>query len=162
MKFIGITGYSGAGKTTLILKLIPALKAKGYKVSTLKHAHHLFDVDVEGKDSYEHRKYGASEVLISSSKRLALMSEHAVEPPLSDLLKKLSPVDFVLIEGFKKEHHPKLIVHREANNKPPLWNELSNVKAVISDIKTDFMGDTVHIDDIEAITKLVEKYAETL
>jgi molybdopterin-guanine dinucleotide biosynthesis adapter protein len=163
VKIIGITGYSGAGKTTLLLKLIPALMREGFSVSTLKHAHHAFDVDVVGKDSYEHRAAGASEVLISSKNRFALMGEWRgePEPPLYALLEKLKPVDFVLVEGFKTEHHPKLIIHRVANEKPPLWADLTHVKALITDDKsTDFAGDIAHIDDLPAIIALVKQHAE--
>jgi molybdopterin-guanine dinucleotide biosynthesis protein B len=165
MRVIGLAGYSGAGKTTLLLKLIPALIDEGFTVSTLKHAHHAFDVDVAGKDSYEHRAAGASEVLISSKNRFALMSEFRgqQEPSLSMLLLKLKPVDFVIIEGFKNEDHPKLVIHRLANGKSSLWNELSQVKGVITDDKAcDFAGDISDINDMKKIILLVKKHSETL
>jgi molybdopterin-guanine dinucleotide biosynthesis adapter protein len=122
MRIIGLTGWSGAGKTTLILKLIPLLTSQGLKVSTLKHAHHMFDVDTPGKDSYEHRASGATEVLIASENRFALMHELRgnPEPKLETLLSKLSSVDLVLIEGFKRAPHPKIEVFRKANDKAPL------------------------------------------
>lgn len=161
MRLIGLSGWSGAGKTTLLLKLIPALKQRGFSVSTIKHAHHAFEVDTPGKDSYEHRKAGAAEVLISSTVRFALMSDYQEsELPLAVLLKKLTPVDFVVVEGFKKDVHPKLILERKANNKQCLWLEVPNVKAVISDFDTGFKGDLAHIDDIEMIISLILKYAE--
>src|SRR5579875_1460568 len=105
MKLIGFAGWSGAGKTTLLCKLIPELKARGLSVSTIKHAHHAFDVDSPGKDSYEHRQAGAQEVLITSATRFALMHElrGAPEPPLHELLARLAPVDLVLVEGFKRD-----------------------------------------------------------
>jgi molybdopterin-guanine dinucleotide biosynthesis adapter protein len=135
MRIIGITGWSGSGKTTLILKLVPLLKAKGLSVSTLKHAHHMFDVDRPGKDSHEHRAAGAQEVLIASANRFALMHElrGAPEPTLPVLLQRLSPVDLVLIEGYKQAAHPKLEVSRQANGKPFLFADIPNVRAVISD-----------------------------
>ncbi len=135
MRIFGITGWSGAGKTTLILKLIPLLTAKGLSVSTLKHAHHMFDVDTPGKDSYEHRAAGATEVLIASENRFAIMHElrGAPEPPLEVLLSKLSAVDLVLIEGFKRAPHPKIEVYRSANGKPPLHPGNASIVAIASD-----------------------------
>src|SRR5690348_12632939 len=123
MKVIGFAGWSGAGKTTLLTRLIPHLIAKGLRVSTLKHAHHEFDVDVPGKDSWRHREAGAAEVLVSSGKRWALMHElrGADEPKLPELLARMSPVDLVIVEGFKRELHPKIEVYRAANGKPPLF-----------------------------------------
>ena len=114
MKVIGIAGWSGAGKTTLLTRVIPLLAARGWRVSTIKHAHHQFDVDQPGKDSHTHRQAGATEVLVSSANRFALMHELRGEPELSlgALLEKLAPVDLVLVEGFKREAHPKLEVYR--------------------------------------------------
>lgn len=135
MKVLGISGWSGAGKTTLLAALIPLLTARGITVSTIKHAHHDFDVDRPGKDSYRHREAGASEVLISSAKRYAIMHEHrgAPEPTLEDLLTRLNPVDLVLVEGFKKSSHAKIEVWRAAVGKPLLQAEDSSVIAVASD-----------------------------
>ncbi|MFM9973689.1 MAG: molybdopterin-guanine dinucleotide biosynthesis protein B [Beijerinckiaceae bacterium] len=135
MRIIGITGWSGAGKTTLILKLIPLLTAQGLRVSTLKHAHHMFDVDTPGKDSYEHRAAGATEVLIASENRFAIMHElrGRPEPPLEVLIGKLSAVDLVLVEGFKRAPHPKIEVFRQANGKEPLHPEVPSILAVASD-----------------------------
>src|SRR3954452_15682964 len=112
MRVIGLAGWSGAGKTTLMVRLIPRLVARGVTVSTLKHAHHQFDVDQPGKDSHSHRIAGATEVLVGSSSRWALVHElrDVAEPSLRDLLRHLSPVDLVLIEGYKRETHPKLEV----------------------------------------------------
>lgn len=161
MKIIGLTGWSGAGKTTLILKLIPALQQRGFSVSTLKHAHHNFDVDVKGKDSYEHRVAGAQEVLVASKKRFALMRElrGEVEPSLKSLLTMLSPVDFVLVEGFKHEVHRKLAVHRVENNKPPIWDEITHVVGKISDMPAD---NALHLDNIPAIIAVILQEAEPL
>ena len=116
MKVIGLAGWSGAGKTTLLARLIPHFIAEGLRVSVIKHAHHSFDVDVPGKDSWVHRQSGAAEVLVSSGLRWALMHElrGAGEPRLPELLAKMSPVDLVVVEGFKSEPHRKIEVHRAA------------------------------------------------
>src|SRR3984885_8146483 len=113
-KVLGLVGWSGSGKTTLIIKLIPELKRRGLKVATLKHAHHNFDVDQSGKDSYEHRKAGACEVIVSSARRWVQMHEvgAGTEATLAQLLARLSPCDLVLVEGFKTDRHPKLEVFR--------------------------------------------------
>jgi len=135
MKIFGLAGWSGSGKTTLVVKLIPELVRRGITVSTLKHAHHEFDVDRPGKDSYEHRAAGASEVLISSANRFALMHElrGAPEPTVEELVARLSPVDLVLIEGYKAHAHDKLEIHRPALGKPLLAAEDRRVIAVASD-----------------------------
>lgn len=135
MKILGIAGWSGSGKTTLLAEVIPLLTAQGLRVSTIKHAHHDFDIDRPGKDSYRHREAGATEVLVSSAKRFALMHEHRgdAEPTLQELLAKLTPVDLVLVEGFKREAHPKIEVWRRSVGKPMLSTEDRNVIAVASD-----------------------------
>ena len=117
MKVIGLAGWSGAGKTTLLTRTIPLLNAQGVRVSVVKHAHHKFDVDVPGKDSWRHREAGAQEVLVSSGTRWALMHElrGAPEPGLDDLLAKMSPVDLVVVEGYKAGPHRRIEVHRAAN-----------------------------------------------
>ena len=127
MRIIGLAGWSGSGKTTLLTKVIPCLVARGLKVSTLKHAHHDFDLDQPGKDSHSHRMAGATEVLVGSSVRFALVHElrGEAEPALGALLRKLSPVDLVLVEGYKREPHPKLEVHRAAVGKPLIQPERS-------------------------------------
>ena len=123
MRVIGFAGWSGAGKTTLIVRLIPELNRRGFSVSTIKHAHHNFDLDQPGKDSYEHRAAGAEEVLVASANRVALMRElrGAPEPSLAELLRLLKNVDLVLVEGFKRDPLPKIEVFRAANGKPPLY-----------------------------------------
>lgn len=135
MKVFGFAGWSGSGKTTLLCKLIPELVSRGLKVSTLKHAHHNFDVDKPGKDSYEHRQAGASEVMISSGNRWALMHElrGAEEPKVEELVGRMSPVDLLLIEGFKKSAHPKLEIHRPSVNKPLLHPDDPHIVAVACD-----------------------------
>jgi molybdopterin-guanine dinucleotide biosynthesis protein B len=135
MKVLGIAGYSGSGKTTLIERVIPLLVAEGLRVSLIKHAHHEFDVDQPGKDSYRHRHAGCTEVLISSSKRWALMHElrGAVEPPLQEQLKQFSPCDLVIVEGYKSEPIPKIEVHRRASHAPLLYPDDPHVVAVATD-----------------------------
>lgn len=163
MRIIGLAGWSGAGKTTLVSRLIPALIARGTSVSTVKHAHHRFDIDQPGKDSYAHRMAGSTEVLVSSANRFALIHElrGAPEWRLADLLGKLSPVDLVLVEGFKRENHPKIEVFRAANGKPPLHPEDAMIRAIATDVA--FAGVTlpqVGLDDIEAIAALVLELAQ--
>jgi molybdopterin-guanine dinucleotide biosynthesis adapter protein len=162
MRIIGIAGWSGAGKTTLILKLIPLLTARGLKVSTLKHAHHMFDVDQPGKDSHSHRMAGATEVLIASENRFALMHElrGAPEPPLEVLLTKLSSVDIVLVEGFKRGPHPKIEVFRLANGKPPMHPANPSVRAIASDQRfPDAPCPVIPLDDAQAIAEAALAHA---
>lgn len=166
MRVIGLAGWSGAGKTTLIVKLLPALKKRGFTVSTLKHAHHTFDVDQPGKDSFRHREAGAEEVLIVSPTRFALMHEFrgGPEPSLATLIGKMEPVDFLVIEGFKQEAHAKIEVHRAGNDKPFLFPGDPRIKAIASDtpgadaILASHLPNA-HLDDVEAIADLVEKFA---
>ena len=134
MTLLGITGWSGSGKTTLLTALIPLLRAAGLTVSTVKHAHHDFDLDQPGKDSWRHRAAGAQEVLIAAGRRWALLHEnHGAEPDLADLVARLAPVDLVLVEGYKASPHPKLEVHRPALGKPPLWPGRPDIVAVAAD-----------------------------
>ncbi len=135
----GLAGWSGSGKTTLMRALIPALTGRGLSVSTVKHAHHAFEVDKPGKDSYEHRTAGATEVLVASAERWALMHElrGAPEPTTDELIELMTPVDIVLIEGFKQEHHDKLEVHRQTLGKPLLCPDDPHIVAVASDAALD-------------------------
>jgi molybdopterin-guanine dinucleotide biosynthesis protein B len=144
MRVLGFAGWSGSGKTTLIVKLIPALIARGLSVSTLKHAHHSLEIDKPGKDSYLHREAGAREVLVASANRWALMHElrDQDEPRLLDLLPKLSQVDLVIVEGFKREAHAKIEVHRAETGKPFLFPEDRNIVAVVSDTPPRFPEQT--------------------
>ena len=157
MRVIGLAGWSGAGKTTLLTRLIPHLREAGLRISVIKHAHHQFDVDVPGKDSYRHREAGASEVLVSSENRWALMHElrGGGEPALPELLWKLSPVDLVIVEGFKREPHRKIEVHRAANGKPLLFPDDPAIVAVAADTRVETRLPTVHLDDIAGIAKIV-------
>ena len=158
MRIIGLAGWSGSGKTTLVTKLIPRLLARGLRVSTLKHAHHGFDLDQPGKDSFMHRAAGATEVIISSAKRWAILHELREEPEwdLSALVAKMSPVDLVLVEGFKRDAFPKLEIHRAANGKPLLHPDDPHIVAVACDSAVpDTKVPVVDLNDIEAIADLL-------
>jgi molybdopterin-guanine dinucleotide biosynthesis protein B len=161
MKIIGLAGWSGAGKTTLLTRLIPHFNAQRLRVSVIKHAHHHFDVDVPGKDSWRHREAGAAEVLVSSEKRWALMHElrGASEPRLPELLEKLSPVDLVVVEGFKREPHRKIEVHRAANGKALLFPDDPGIVGIATDIAVETRLPTVHLDDIPAVAALLLRAA---
>ena len=162
MRVIGLAGWSGSGKTTLLKKLIPVLIARGRSVSTVKHAHHDFDIDKPGKDSYEHRLAGAREVLVSSARRWALMHEsrNEAEQTLGELVAHLAPVDFVIVEGFKTERHPKIEVHRSDVGKPLLYADDPNILAIASDAPPKGARvPTVDLNDIEAIANLVDRFA---
>jgi molybdopterin-guanine dinucleotide biosynthesis adapter protein len=162
MRVIGIAGWSGAGKTTLLAKLIPRLTARGVRVSTVKHAHHAFDVDQPGKDSHTHRMAGATEVVVSSANRWALVHElrGCAEPSLPDLLAKLAPVDLVIVEGFKHGAHPKLEVYRAGLGKPPLHSDDPHIVAVASDAPVATAGvPVVHLDDVDAVADLMLAHA---
>ncbi len=131
---LGLLGWSGSGKTHLLTRLLPIFIARGLVVSTIKHAHHGFDLDQPGKDSHQHRTAGAREVLIASGKRWALMHElDGPEPELSELLTHLSPCDLVLVEGFKASPHPKIEVFRQGQDRPPFWPGRPDVVAVATD-----------------------------
>lgn len=158
MKIFGLAGWSGAGKTTLVVRLLPELIGRGLSVSTLKHAHHSFDVDQPGKDSHAHRAAGAVEVMVASAHRWALMHEHrgASEPTVADLLRHMTPVDLVLIEGFKREVHDKLEIHRRANGKPFLYPEDPHIVAVASDVALpETRLPRLDLDDAAAIADFI-------
>jgi molybdopterin-guanine dinucleotide biosynthesis protein B len=162
MRIIGLAGWSGSGKTTLITKLIPRLLARGLRVSTLKHAHHGFDLDKPGKDSFVHRVAGATEVIISSARRWAILHELREEPEwdMADLVAKMSPVDLVLVEGFKRDAFPKLEVHRAENGKPLLHPEDSYIVAVACDTALPAARvPVVDLNDIDAIADLLLTHA---
>lgn len=161
MRLIGLAGWSGAGKTTLLSRLIPELIRRGVTVSTIKHAHHAFDIDQPGKDSHVHREAGARQVLVASERRWALMTEHrgAPEPPLESLLAQLAPVDLVIVEGFKRAPHPKLEVHRAANGKPWLHPGMPEIRAVVADTRPAAPLPWAPLDAIGAIADLAIEYA---
>lgn len=164
MRVIGLAGWSGAGKTTLLSRLIPHFTERGLRVSVVKHAHHGFDVDVPGKDSWVHRQSGASEVLVSSARRWALMHElrGSAEPGLADLLAKMSRVDFVIVEGFKSEPLRKLEIHRAANAKPLLFPGDPGIVGLVTDHEIETALPTAHLDDIAAIARMIETSAVTI
>ena len=164
MKVIGLAGWSGAGKTTLLTRAIPQLQKQGLRVSVIKHAHHAFDVDVPGKDSWKHREAGAAEVLVSSSQRWALMHElrGAAEPRLPELLAKMSRVDLVVVEGFKREPHRKIEVHRAANEKPLLFPDDPGIVGIATDTAVETTLPIAHLDDIEAVAAMMLKSAISL
>src|SRR5438105_11981456 len=165
MRIIGLAGWSGSGKTTLLAKVIPRIVARGLEVSTLKHAHHGFDVDQPGKDSHTHRMVGATEVLVGSAKRWALVHElrAEAEPRLPVLLTKLSPVDLVLVEGYKREPHPKLEIYRAAVGKPLLHPEDTAIVAVASDTPLPSAQiPVIDLDDVERIADILLKRAAPL
>ena len=164
MKVIGLAGWSGAGKTTLLTRVIPQLQKQGLRVSVIKHAHHAFDVDVPGKDSWKHREAGAAEVLVSSSQRWALMHElrGAAEPRLPELLAKMSRVDLVVVEGFKREPHRKIEVYRAANEKPLLFPDDPGIVGIATDTAVETTLPTAHLDDIEAVAAMMLKSAISL
>ncbi|MGL5166584.1 MAG: molybdopterin-guanine dinucleotide biosynthesis protein B [Afipia sp.] len=161
MRVIGLSGWSGAGKTTLLTRLIPHLTAEGLRVSTMKHAHSNFDVDIPGKDSWLHRQAGATEVLISSGRRWALMHElrGAPEPTFNELLTRMSRVDLLIVEGFKADPHPKIEVHRAANNKPLMFPKDSTIVGVAADIFVETALPYAHLDDIPAIARMMRASA---
>lgn len=161
MKVIGLSGWSGAGKTTLLARLIPLLIAEGLRVSTMKHALSQFDVDVPGKDSWVHRQAGATEVLISSGRRWALMHElrGAPEPQFAELLAKMSRVDLLIVEGFKSDPHPKIEVYRAANGKPLMFHKDSTIVGVAADIVVETGLPLAHLDDTPAIARIMRAAA---
>ncbi len=158
MEIFGLAGWSGSGKTTLMVGLLPELVGRGLTVSTMKHAHHDFDVDRPGKDSYEHRAAGAREVMVTSARRWALMHEFngAPEPPMDELIARMTPVDLLLIEGFKAHEHDKLEVFRREVGKPLLCLDDARVVAVASDGEVPEAGvPVIALNDVAAIAKFV-------
>lgn len=161
-KIFGFAGYSGSGKTTLIENLIPRMVMAGFTVSLIKHAHHGFDIDRPGKDSYRHREAGCSEVLLTSDQRWVLMHElrGAPEPLLREQLEFLSPCDVVLVEGYKASPIPKLEVHRPAHGRPPMFFENRNIVAVASDERVDTPLPLLDINDYDGIAEFIMRFLE--
>ncbi|MCD6679331.1 MAG: molybdopterin-guanine dinucleotide biosynthesis protein B [Burkholderiaceae bacterium] len=162
MKVFGFAGYSGSGKTTLIEQLIPRFVLRGLRVSLVKHAHHLFDIDKPGKDSYRHREAGASEVLITSDQRWVLMHElrDESEPSLYEQLQRFSPCDLVLVEGYKHAAIPKLEVHRPSLGKEPLYPNDPNIVAVASDAALVTKLPRLDLNDPDAIAEFILAHLE--
>jgi molybdopterin-guanine dinucleotide biosynthesis adapter protein len=161
MRVIGLAGWSGAGKTTLLTRLIPLFRQQGLRVSVIKHAHHDFDIDVPGKDSWRHRQAGAEEVLVASGQRWALMHElrEAPEPGLPELLAKMSRVDLVVVEGFKSEPYRKIEVHRAANGKAYLFPDDPGIVGIAADAALQTALPVAHLDDIPAIAAMMQRAA---
>lgn len=159
---LGFAAWSGTGKTTLLTRLLPLLRERGLRIGTIKHAHHGFDVDTPGKDSYELRKAGAEQVLVASRQRLALMVERpgTEEPGLDELLHHFdgSGLDVVLVEGFKHLHFPKIELHRAARRKPLLFPSDSSIIAVATDTGVDTELPVLDLNDLPAIADFVIDY----
>ncbi|HLT27901.1 MAG TPA: molybdopterin-guanine dinucleotide biosynthesis protein B [Zeimonas sp.] len=162
MKVFGFAGYSGSGKTTLIEQLIPRFVLRGLRVSLVKHAHHLFDIDKPGKDSWRHREAGASEVLITSDQRWVLMHElrDEPEPSLHEQLGRFSPCDLVLVEGYKRAAIPKLEVYRPALGRQPLYPDDPNIVAVASDAPLSTTLPRLDLNDPDAIAAFILEHLE--
>jgi len=157
MNIYGVTGWKNSGKTGLVERLVTEFTTRGLRVSTIKHAHHVFDVDQPGTDSHRHRQAGASEVLLASGRRVALMQElrGADEPKLAELLVRLSPVDLVLIEGYKREAHPKIEAHRASTGNPLIAPDDDTVRAVASDSELPLDRPVFDLDDTGAIADFI-------
>ena len=157
MKIYGVVGWKNAGKTGLMERLVTEITGRGITVSTVKHAHHTFDVDHKGKDSYRHRVAGASEVLLASRNRVALMQElrDQDEPTLEDLLKRLSPVDLVLVEGYKRDAHPKVEAHRAETGNPLIAPDDPTIRAIASDTPLDMDRPVFDLNDTTSIADFI-------
>ena len=157
MRIYGVVGWKNAGKTGLMERLVAEIAGRGFCVSTVKHAHHSFDVDQPGKDSHRHREAGASEVVLASGSRWALMHElrGAAEPPLEALLARLTPVDLVLVEGYKRDAHPKVEAHRAETGNPLIAPEDSSVRAVAADVPLALDRPVFDLNDTRAIADFI-------
>lgn len=162
MNVFGITGWKNAGKTGLMERLVVEIIGRGYTVSTLKHAHHTFDVDHPGKDSHRHRIAGASQVLLASTERWALMNEHrgTQEPSLPELLAKLDPVDLILIEGWKRDSHPKIEAWRAETGNPLIAPNDQTILAVASDIGLEIDRPVFDLDDTAVVADFILEYLD--
>jgi molybdopterin-guanine dinucleotide biosynthesis protein B len=160
MKVFGFAGWSGSGKTTLIEALVPRFVAAGLTVSLVKHAHHSFDVDRPGKDSYRHREAGCKEVLVSSEKRWVVMHElrGEPEPGLDEQIKRVSACDLLLVEGYKRHPMPKLEIYREANGKPLLHPEDPHIVAIAADVRLETPLPRFDLDDHDRIAEFILTY----
>lgn len=157
MKIYGVVGFKNAGKTGLMERLVTEITGRGFSVSTLKHAHHTFDVDHPGKDSFRHRQAGAHQVLLSSRARWALMTELRAddELPLSDLLGRLDPVDLILVEGYKRDAHPKIEAYRAETGHPILAKSDPTVRAIASDTALNVTQPLFNLNDTKAIADFI-------
>lgn len=160
---MGIVGWSGSGKTSLLTALLPELRGRGLRVSTMKHTHHRFDLDTRGKDSWLHREAGASEVMVVAEHRWVLMHENREEPepPIEELIQRMTPVDLLLIEGFKTHPHPKIEVHRRSEGKPLLCVDDPHIVAVASDETLDGLPiPCLDLDDPAAVADFILAWPE--
>ena len=157
MKIYGVTGWKNNGKTTLVERLVTEITARGLKVSTIKHAHHAFDIDHEGRDSYRHREAGAQEVLVGSGKRWALIHElrNEDEPSLEDLLSRLSPCDLVIVEGYKRDRHPKVEAYRAEAGKDLIAADDNTIKLIATDTPLEVDRPQRSLDDVKAIADFI-------
>ncbi|MGR3494714.1 molybdopterin-guanine dinucleotide biosynthesis protein B [Citreimonas sp.] len=157
MKLYGVTGWKNAGKTTLMERLVTEITGRGLRVSTVKHAHHDTDVDQPGRDSFRHRQAGASQVMLASPRRWALMTElrDAPEPALEDLLPRLDPVDLVLVEGYKRAPHPKIEAWRAINGKLPLATKNDTIRAIAADGPVETGLPVLDLDDVVAVADFI-------
>ena len=162
MKIFGVTGWKNSGKTGLMERLITEFTARGLTVSSIKHAHHSFDIDHPGRDSYRHRDAGARQVLLASRNRWALMHElrDEDEPSLGDLLEQLSPVDLVLIEGYKRDRHPKIEAHRKETGQPLIAPEDETIVAVASDTSVAIDRPVLDLNDTASIANFIAQHLE--
>ncbi len=157
MRLYGVIGWKNAGKTGLMERLVAEISGRGFSVSTVKHAHHVFDVDQPGKDSYRHRAAGAREVLLASRKRFALMHElrEEEEPTLEELLGKLAPVDLVLVEGYKRDQHPKVEAYRAETGNPLIAPGDTTIRAIASDTQITSDRPVFDLNDTRAIADFI-------
>lgn len=157
MKIFGVAGYKNAGKTGLMERLVTEITSRGFTVSTLKHAHHDFDIDHPGKDSYRHREAGAHQVVLSSGNRWAMMTElrGAPEPPLKELLAKMAPVDLILVEGWKRDDHPKIEAHRAVTKHPLIAPNDLTIKAIACDSPLQIDRPIFDLDDTKSIADFI-------
>lgn len=162
MKIFGVTGWKNSGKTGLMERLIAEFSARGLSVSSIKHAHHSFDIDHPGRDSYRHRDAGARQVLLASRNRWALMHElrNEEEPRLDDLIKQLSPVDLVLIEGYKRDRHPKIEAHRQETGQPMIAPDDETIIAVASDSAVQIDRPVFDLNDTCSIADFIAQHLE--
>lgn len=157
MRIYGVAGWKNAGKTGLMERLVAEITSRGFSVSTVKHAHHSFDVDHEGKDSFRHRVAGATEVLLASRSRFALMHElrDSEEPSLETLLARLAPVDLVLVEGYKRDSHMKVEAHRAETGNPLIAPGDDTIRAVASDVPLDIDRPVFDLNDTSAVADFI-------
>ncbi|CUJ04082.1 molybdopterin-guanine dinucleotide biosynthesis protein B [Cognatishimia activa] len=155
MKVFGVTGWKNNGKTTLVAKLVAEITSRGFTVSTVKRTHHSVDLDTPGTDTFKHRQSGANEVMLASDARYAILKELSEPPSLAHMISRLSPVDLVLVEGFKSESHDKIECHRKGGERPLICESNTSVVAVATDAPIDAPVPLLAIDDIVDIADFV-------